>query len=51
MYTLLFLSNRENTRVVLDDIELNIKVYCFYEKDGDGTKLLGSAFPEIINVN
>ncbi|RIA83614.1 Endoribonuclease XendoU [Glomus cerebriforme] len=49
MYTLLFYINRQDTRVTLDDVDLNIKVYPFFEKGGDGTRLIGSAFPMIVN--
>ncbi|CAI2172956.1 14739_t:CDS:2 [Funneliformis geosporum] len=48
MYTLLFYFGKQDTRVILDDINLNIKIYPFYEKGGDGSKLIGSAFPEIV---
>ncbi|CAG8681935.1 1163_t:CDS:2 [Funneliformis caledonium] len=48
MYTMLFYLGRQDTKARLDDINLNIKIYPFFEKDGDGTKLIGSAFPEIV---
>lgn len=49
LYTLLFLCKRQNTRVTLDDIHLNIRVYDFYERSDTSreNRLLGSAFPMI----
>ena len=49
MYTLLFYLGKQDTRVTLDDTDLNIKIYPFYEKGGDGEKLIGSAFPMLVN--
>ncbi|RHZ80640.1 hypothetical protein Glove_134g249 [Diversispora epigaea] len=50
LYTLLFLLGREDTKVTLDDINANIKLYNFYEKNDREKKnrLLGSAFPMIL---
>ncbi|CAG8477374.1 9756_t:CDS:2 [Diversispora eburnea] len=50
LYTLLFLLGREDTRVTLDDININLKLYNFYERSDREKKnrLLGSAFPMIL---
>ena len=48
MYTLLFYSGKEDTRVTLDGSDLNIKIYPFYEKGGNGEKLIDSAFPMLV---
>ncbi|CAG8617942.1 17628_t:CDS:2 [Acaulospora morrowiae] len=48
LYTLLYLLERDDTKVTLDGINLNIKIYPFHERGGHGVRLLGSAFPMII---
>ncbi|CAB4390140.1 hypothetical protein RhiirA1_412783 [Rhizophagus irregularis] len=48
MYTLLYYIGKENTKVTFDDVNLNIKVFPFFEKGGHGERLIGSAFPMVV---
>ena len=48
MYTLLFYIGKQDTRVALDGTDLNIKIYPFFERGGNGERLIGSAFPMLV---